>query len=338
MGNVSIDIDLSIKNIWESWFAFRRRKKPTREIDEFTYRLEEELFELHDDLGSGTYRHGSYRTFVVRDNKRRTISVASIRDRVVHRLLYEYLLPIYDKTFIYDVWSCRPNKGLAQAIERTKRFVRKNPCASVWRADITKFFDHVNQATLMTILKRKIYDQKALWLLREVIQSVRPEQFERERERGSARPKNDIYQGIPIGNVTSQIFANIYLNELDRFVVHTVKPRHYLRYGDDFIVFDEHLHTLENIRHDITNFLSYRLGLVINPKHDIIVPVTEGLFFLGVEIYPTGRRLRIRTRHRIKNRLKPNNMSSYSGLIQQHENEKKQKEFHWRLMPFFDTP
>ncbi|MCK9186315.1 reverse transcriptase [Candidatus Gracilibacteria bacterium] len=116
IGNESID--LSLKNIWESWFAFRKGKKATDELHSFQYYLEKNLYELFEDLNSGKYRHGEYRKFIVCDNKRREISVANIRDRIVHRLVYDYLEKIYDKTFIYDAWSCRKGKGLIGAIER----------------------------------------------------------------------------------------------------------------------------------------------------------------------------------------------------------------------------
>jgi len=116
MGNESID--LSLKNIWQSWFDFRKGKRATGELHVFQYYLERNLFDLFQSLNSGTYHHGEYSKFIVCDNKRREISVAKVRDRVVHRLVYNYLEKIYDKTFIYDVWSCRKGKGLIGAIER----------------------------------------------------------------------------------------------------------------------------------------------------------------------------------------------------------------------------
>ena len=105
-------IDLGLSNVWKSWFAFRKGKRMSDEMHEFQYNLESRLFELHKDLNEGTYKHGKYRHFMVCDNKRREISVSSIRDRIVHRLLYDYLVPIWDKTFIYDAWSCRKGQRL----------------------------------------------------------------------------------------------------------------------------------------------------------------------------------------------------------------------------------
>lgn len=125
MGNDSMD--MSLENIWDSWFAFRKGKRDTAELHEFQYYLEKNLAELHDDLREERYQHGAYRKFVVCDNKRREVCVAGIRDRVVHRLVYSFLEPIYDKTFIYDAWSCRKGKGLLGAIERISGFLKSVP-------------------------------------------------------------------------------------------------------------------------------------------------------------------------------------------------------------------
>lgn len=172
MGNSSIvEIDVSLKNVWSSWFRFRRGKHATREITVFEYYLERELPQLQRELVSNTYHHGPYRRFVVSDSKRREISVASVRDRVVHRLLYDYLIKIYDHTFNYDAWSCRKGKGVIGAIERAEAYAYSHPRNFVWRLDITKFFDSVQQPTLLALLARRVKDQKASLLLREVINS-----------------------------------------------------------------------------------------------------------------------------------------------------------------------
>lgn len=122
-------------------------------------------------MNNGRYCHGGYKKFIVSDNKRREISVASVRDRIVHRLVYDFLTPIYDKTFIFDAWSCRLKKGLLGAIQRAQDFLRKYPRAFVWKADIKKFFDSVDQKTLLKILSRRIKDAKNYSLLREIIES-----------------------------------------------------------------------------------------------------------------------------------------------------------------------
>lgn len=171
-------IDVSLGNIWKSWFLFRKGKKVTPELDRFQYHLEQNLSWLFSDLKAECYRHGPYRKFIVNDNKTREIAVAGIRDRIIHRLIYDYLVRIYDKIFLYDAWSCREGKGLIACIGRTQQFLRYHPCGFVWKADIRKFFDTVSHRILLELLSKKIKDQKALRLLGEVIRG-----FERERER-----------------------------------------------------------------------------------------------------------------------------------------------------------
>lgn len=308
MGNVSIEnINLSLNNIWRSWFKFRRGKRKNAELEDFQFHLEDNLWRLFLDLNEEKYVHGRYNHFTVNDSKRRDISVASVRDRVVHRLIYEYLVEIYDHTFIHDAWSCRKGKGLLGAIERTQKFLGKYPHSFVWRADVKKFFDNVNQDILLKIISRKIKDEKALRLIEKSVRSY---------------SSGTDYVGIPIGNITSQIFANIYQNELDRFVKYYLKPQFYLRYGDDFIIIAKTRIELEKIRRQTIDFLKNSLKLEINWKNDIIIPVKSGVRFLGAEIYANGRCLKTKNWQRVKNRLSRSNVSSYSGLIKQHFNKK----------------
>ena len=183
----SVSIDFSLSNIWQSWYKFRRGKEHTAEYEIFSYYLEKNLAQLSRDLNNGSYTHGPYRYRIVTDNKRREIAVTSIRDRVVHRLVYEYLVPIFDPTFIYDAWSCRKNKGLIAAIECTQQFLHRYPSSYVWRSDIRKFFDSVDTDILRNLLHRKIIDPRARWLLSMIIDSypspiVAAAPTERERE------------------------------------------------------------------------------------------------------------------------------------------------------------
>lgn len=189
MGSDSIDISLS--SLYKSWNKFKKGKNRTKELDWFEYKLEENLFLLHHELKNRTYMHGKYHKFIVMDNKKREISVSNIKDRVVHRLMYNYLVAIFDKAFIYDAWSCRKSKGLIGAIERTQKMACKYRNGYVWRADIKKFFDNVDQETLFEILRRKIGCNTALWLLKEIISSykipaITIQTRERERRRSPA--------------------------------------------------------------------------------------------------------------------------------------------------------
>lgn len=330
--------DFSLANVWRSWYLFRVGKQSSAEMEIFSYYLEQNLYQLWHDLSTGVYHLGSYRTFIVSDNKRREISVVSIRDRVAHRLIYEYLVPIYDKTFSFDVWSCRKDKGLIGAINRTQKLLSRHAMGFVWRCDIAKFFDNVDQDILLSILKRKIKDSKALQLLEKIIKSypspaadIHTHKRERERETKSAG------RGIPIGNLTSQIFSNIYLNELDRFVVHTIKPLGYVRYGDDFIVIVKSREQLVEYRKIVVAFLKQSLRLEIHDKNDILVKVRQGIHFLGVDIFPSGKRLRKRALLRSQQNLNPKNYASYHGLIHQHGNQKLKTKFNWQLLQDFES-
>lgn len=324
IGNDSMDfglkIDLSLRNIYKSWFLYRKGKKPSTDMDNFQYNLENRLFSLWKDLNNknsnGTdYKHGQYRKFMVTDNKTREISVADIRDRVVHRLIYDYLTLIYDSSFIYDAWSCRVGKGLTACIDRAQNFIKKYPNGFVWRADIRKFFDNVDHDILFRLLKRKIKDGKTLYLLKEIIDSF---------ETGKGR-------GMPIGNLTSQIFSNIYMNELDRHIKSNLKIKHYLRYGDDFLIFGKKREELENIRTNVSNFLKTNLFLNLHHRNNLIAKTKYGLKFLGVILYPKGRTLSKRNLNKIKENLNVINAGSYFGVLEKHCNLKKKREFQWRL-------
>src|SRR3990167_7988871 len=165
------DIDVSLSNIWRTWWAFRAGKRASAAITAFEYELENNLWQLHHELTAGSYRHRGYTHFVVHDTKPRLIAVANVRDRVVHRLLYDYLVPIWDKTFIYDAWSCRKGKGLHRAIERAQSFMRRYPDAWLWRADIKKLFDSVDKNKLKLLLRKRINDPTALRILDKTIDS-----------------------------------------------------------------------------------------------------------------------------------------------------------------------
>lgn len=164
-------IDTSVTNIWHAWRAFRRGKQPSRAIEAFEANLEMELLRLAYELNTGTYHHEGYSHKIVNEKKRRDIYVASVRDRVVHRLLYDYMQPIFNPRFDPDVWSCRPGKGLYGALARTQALSRRYASGWVYRADVRKFFDNVDQAVLCRSIARCVHDKKALWLIDEVLTS-----------------------------------------------------------------------------------------------------------------------------------------------------------------------
>ena len=325
-------IDLSLVNVWQSWFKFRKGKKRSWELEEFSYYLESNLHQLYLDLNSGQYRHGNYRKFIDIDNKKREVSIAPIRDRVAHRLLYEYLVSIYDKTFIPDVWSCRKGKGVVGAISRTQKLLSLHNRSFAWRSDIKKFFDNVDRQALKDIIRKKIIYPVAIEILDEVIDSYHC----CNRSRAIEGESKITRKGIPIGNLTSQIFANIYLNELDKFVVNKIKPQAYLRYGDDFFIIMPNKDSLIKARITVKDFLTNNLDLELHSKNDIIVKSRWGLHFLGVDIFPKGRRLNGRNQSRIFEKINLKNVASYSGIVKKYGNHKLIKKFNWRVLEILE--
>lgn len=311
-------IDLSLKNIWQSWFKFKKGKKYTPKLHEFQYNLEENLRKMFTDLNSDHYQHGGYKKFIVKDNKRREISVCEIRDRVLHRLVYEYLCEIYDKTFIFDAWSCRKGKGLQGAIKRTQKFMWTRKNGYIWKSDIKKFFDSVNKEKLKRILSHRIKDEKTFKLLCVIIDSF-------HSDKGANK-------GIPIGNLTSQIFSNIYLNELDRFVEYKIKPKAYLRYGDDFILMESDLEDLISMKRQVELFIKNTLDMKINHKSEAITKAKHGLKFLGAVIYPKNRTLNKRNENKIPKNLNSKNIPSYHGIVSQNGSRKFKKKFLWQIL------
>lgn len=313
MGN-SDSIDFSLSNLYRSWYAFRRGKRASSEIIGFQYSLESNIDQLHHLLVNKAYKHGAYAHFIVQDSKRREIAVAPVRDRVVHRLIYDYLIPTWDKAFIFDAWSCRNAKGQHKAIERAAKFMEQYKNGWVWRADITKFFDNVDQATLLQLINRRTKCEDTLWLIQEVLGSYQ---------------KDEPGRGMPIGNLTSQIFANIYCNEFDRYMVHELKPDSYLRYGDDWLCFSDDLSELEVIRLKATQFLDETLKLHLSQKLDILTPTRKGITYLGIDLWPNGKRITKATQARVHRKLKPDNFTSYDALVQQFSSKRSIKRFYW---------
>lgn len=308
-------MNTSVQKLWAIWLKWRVCKTVTSEFVEFEFNLEENLRILCTDLNSNSWAHGEYRSFDVRESKRRTVNVAQIRDRLVHRLIYNYLEKVYDKTFFYDVWSCRKNKGLLGCIERVGRVLNRFPDAYFWRCDIKKFFDSVDHNFLLKCIDLRVKDEFIMRTIRCTICSY-------ETRQGV---------GMPIGNLTSQIFANIYLNELDYFVQHNVNKLFYVRYGDDFVFLSHERDDLVNIREKVLQFIHVVLRLDINHKHDFISDVKCGVKFLGVQIFSNGRRLCKRTKQKIHSRLSLKNVGSYREIILKHCSKSDLRSLDWEI-------
>ena len=164
-------IDTSVTGFWRAWLNFRKGKRPTRAIDQFETRLETNLLQLAAEVNRQTYVHGGYQRVVIAEKKRRDLAVASVRDRVVHRLVYDFLVDVVDPHLDPDVWSCRPGKGLHAALERTQSMLRSYPEAWIWRTDISKFFDHVQHDQLLQAIRHHTTDPQAIWICQQITDS-----------------------------------------------------------------------------------------------------------------------------------------------------------------------
>lgn len=256
--------------------------------------MEDNVFSLYRDLKSGRYRHGDYENFTINDPKPRKISKASVRDRLVHHIVFRKLYEIFDPLFIHHSYSSRFNKGTHLAVENLAKSLRKvshNYHAStfVLKCDIKKFFASVSHQKLLKIIKRKIHDEKFLRLIEEIISSF-------------ASPKTaegGALKGLPIGNVTSQIFANIYLNELDQFIKHKLKVKYYFRYADDFVITHESEEYMKDMLINIGCFLQCELDLQLHPNKVEIRKLRQGIDFLGYVILSHYTVLRTKTKKRM---------------------------------------
>lgn len=252
--------------------AFRGANR-TEESLAYFFDLEKNLLALREDLEGKTYEPGAYRYFKVFDPKERVIAVAPFRDRVLHHAIVNILEPLYEKSFIFDSYATRKEKGTHKAIERAQAFLRKNRW--FFKADIEKYFDSIDHQLLLAILERKIKDPDLLWLLRAIIAN------------GGIDSR-----GLPIGNLTSQFLANVYLDPFDHFVKERLRVPFYIRYMDDFVLFNQEKETLKTLRPTLEHFLSTRLGLRLNQKVVLINQSGHGLGFLGARIFPNLKRIK----------------------------------------------
>jgi RNA-directed DNA polymerase len=286
---------ISLENIFRAWEEFIKGKRKNADVGMFEWSLEENLFALHESLENQTYRHGNYEEFYVRDPKIRHIHKASVKDRVIHHLVSEVLEDIFDPTFYAHSYSCRRDKGTHKAVEAFRRLARKASQNNtsrlfVLKCDIKKFFASVDHEVLLELLGKKIHDSDFINLLNKIISS-----FQTEEAPG---------KGMPIGNLTSQLFANIYMDPLDQYLKHDLKVQYYIRYSDDFVVLSESKEYLEELLGKLGEYLNARLKLSLHPNKISIRDYYLGIDFLGYVIFPKHIMPRTKTRRRIFRNIK----------------------------------
>jgi len=289
---------ISLENLLEAWEEFIKGKRNRKDVQEFSFALMDNIFSLHNDLLNHTYKHGGYQAFKINDPKPRDIHKATVRDRLVHHAIYRILYPFFDRTFIADSYSCRNNKGTHKAINKFRRYfykVSQNNAKTCWvlKCDIRKFFANIDQEILISMLKEYIPDKNIIKLLENVIGSFTSPcpLLIKERRRTSI--------GLPLGNLTSQLFVNIYMNKFDQFVRHQLKTKYYIRYADDFVIFSDDKDYLEKQIFKISQFLENRLKLKLHPDKIFIKTVSSGVDFLGMVNFPDHRILRTKTKKRM---------------------------------------
>lgn len=309
IGHTFKDI-ISLENLFASWREFLRGKRKRRDVIEFSMRLTDNILMLNEELAQKIYRHGPYIAFKINDPKPRDIHKASVRDRLVHHAIYKILYPYFDKKFVYDSCSCRLAKGTHLAINRFRNYASKvshNNTRSAWilKGDIRKFFADIDHMILQNIFKKYIVDADILWLLNQLISSF--------------YTKDKINVGLPLGNLTSQLFVNIYMNEFDQFVKRKLKVRYYIRYADDFVIFSESKLCLEQLIPELSKFLENKLKLTLHPKKLFIKTLASGVDFLGWVNFARHRVPRTATKRRMFKKLCQNQsketLTSYLGLL-----------------------
>ncbi len=260
------------ETLHNAYLKARRGKNKFPEVIRFNYNLEEELSKLQYELQNQTFKTGKYRHFVIFEPKERKISALPFRDRIIHHAVHSVIEPIFETKFIYDSYACRKTKGTHAGADKLQKFIRKSGNNYyVLKCDVSKYFPSVNHEILKKVIRKKIADEKLLLLLDNIIDSIE--------------------KGIPIGNLTSQLFANIYLNELDEFVKYELKIKFYIRYMDDFVILQESKQELHKIKEKIKLFF-VSIKLTLHPKKANIFPVTLGIDFLGYKIFNNHRLVR----------------------------------------------
>jgi len=279
---------VSFENLRLAYLEARKGKRYKDEVLQFSFNLEENLTNLQNHLIWKSWRPGRFRSFYVYDPKKRLICAPPFQDRVVHHALVRVIEPFFERKFIYDSYACRKGKGTHAAVQRLQSFLRKArrnwDRTYVLKADISKYFPSINHARLLYLLSRTIRDKDVLWLCKTILNVHAP-------------------KGIPVGALTSQLFANIYLNHLDHHIKDGLGIKYYVRYMDDFIVLGQSKQSLRNLLHEIETFLVCELYLMLNPK-TAIFPISRGIDFCGYRTWPTHILPRKRNIRRARQRFK----------------------------------
>jgi retron-type reverse transcriptase len=347
----------SFRNLLQAFYKARRGKRDKRYVGAFELNLEGEILALQRELQEGTYRPSPLHRFVIRDPKSRVIHAPAFRDRVVHHAICNVLEPIFDRTFIFDSYASRKGKGTHAALERFDAFQRKltangklvshakdgnilekrSPrkaeafrdigklmlsedfsgyrrcyassqmvCGWAFKADIRHYFPSIDHEILMSLLRRKVGDERVLDLLAMILKAYSPEGC----------------KGMPLGALTSQLFANVYLNPLDHFVKGNLHAKFYLRYLDDSVILERSKEKLEGMKSQISDFLISRLNLELHPEKSRISPFHRGVGLLGFRVFYHYRLLKKSNLAHFYRRLAEQEQAHLTGALSKENFEK----------------
>ena len=303
----------SFENLLRAAYRARRGKRLRPDVAAFHHNLEANLLALRDELQARTYRPGPYRAFVIHDPKTRLISAAPYRDRVVHHALCQVVEPVFERTFIDASYANRKGKGTHKALDRCTYWARRH--AYVLKCDIAKYFPSIDHEILLGLVARKIKCTHTLWLLRAIV-----EHSNLQEEAVAYFPGDDLFapfgrrRGLPIGNLTSQFLANVYLSPLDHFVLQSLGVRAYVRFCDDFLLFGDDPSDLRRWREEVRAFLC-GLRLRLHPSKCQVTPTRCGVPFLGWQVFPDHRLLRGGAKRRMRRRLRVKSRLFAAGVV-----------------------
>jgi RNA-directed DNA polymerase len=283
----------AFENLYQAFRKARRGGKRKKEcVAAFELDLEANLWQLHEELRTPSYRPGPYHNFYVLERKLRLISAAPFRDRVVHHALCNVIQPIFERRFIYDSYACRVGKGTHRAIDRAQEFAQRR--RYVLQCDVQQFFPSIDHKVLRSFLARHIADEKVLWLIDLILEGgagVLSGEYRMQWFPGDDLLAANRARGLPIGNLTSQHWANLYLDRLDHFVKEELRCHCYLRYCDDFLLFHDDKAQLWAWREAIIEFLT-TLRLRLHEERAVVFPTRTGIPWLGFRVFPRYRLLR----------------------------------------------
>jgi retron-type reverse transcriptase len=293
-----------LEGLFSAWGEFKKGKIGKLDVQQFFLELETNIIGLFRKIKEGEYKHSKYISFFICDPKLRNINKAEVEDRVLHHSIVNHIEHLFEKSYIFDSYSSRDNKGTHRAIKRLKKFcltLTRNKTRTAWalKCDIKKFFDSIDHEILLSLVREKIKDKRLMDIIEEIIRSY------------NKKPG----KGIPLGNLTSQLFSNVYLNKFDHFVKRELRVKYYIRYADDFVILNTERKQLEKLVLILSDYLETKLKLNLHPDKILIRKIHQGIDFLGGVVFPTHIILRTKTKKRMLRKIKSKKRELRAKLI-----------------------